>query len=306
MMTENGPLSLVIIGGFLGSGKTTLLKRMLNWEVKQDHTPIVIMSEFGELDIDSILIDREQITIKKIYGGCICCNMKLNLLLTIDEIYRTSPGSTVYLETTGVADPGGVLEALTPAIDKGKVEIRKVILVYDASLNEALAEDRYMAEQQLLLADAIMINRCDTVTPEECVKASEYVESIKPNTPQFRTVYANVDPAELMEAVGNNEHLQSQPIDSERYINAVFSQQKPLKKECLVAWLERLPEEVLRVKGFVRFSSEGGLFEVQAVRTRYSINSFENIMRQRSILVIIARHPLPDKLLEELEKCASD
>jgi len=306
MITKNKPLSLVIVGGFLGSGKTTLLKNMLNWEVNQNHKPIVIMSEFGELDIDSILIDSDQITIKKIFGGCVCCNMKLNLQVTIDELFRTSPGSTVYLETTGVADPGGVLEAIAPAINKGQVEIQKVILVYDASLNEALAEDRYMAEQQLLLADAILINRCDTVTPEECEKASEYVGSIKPNTPHFRTVYANVDPAELMETGRTKNNLHSPTFDSERYVNVAFIQQKPLKKECLVAWLEKLPEEVLRVKGFVRFSSEDGLFEVQAVRKHYSINSFKNIIRQRSVLVIIAHRKLPEKLLEDLEKCATD
>ena len=296
----------MIVSGFLGSGKTTLLKNMLDWEIKQGHKPIVIMSEFGELDIDSTLIEREQISIKKIMGGCVCCNMKLALLVTIDELYRISPGSTVYLETTGVADPGGVLEAITPAINKGKVEIRKVILVYDASLNEALVEDRYMAEHQLLLADAILINRCDTVTPEDCEKASELVGSIKPNTPHFRTVYANVDPAKLMETVGTNNHLHSQTFDSEHYINAVFTEQKPLKKNCLVAWLEKLPKEVLRVKGFVRFSTEDGIFEIQAVRRRYNINSFKTIMRQRSVLVIVARNHLPENLMRDLEKCTAD
>jgi G3E family GTPase len=296
----------VIVGGFLGSGKTTLLKHMLNWEVNQNHKPIVIMSEFGKLDIDSILIDSEQITIKKIYGGCVCCSMKLNLLVTIDELYSTSPGSTVYLETTGVADPGGVLEAIAPAINKGKVEIKQVILVYDASLSEALAEDRFMAEQQLLLADVILINRCDTVTPEECEKASEYVESIKPNSPIFRTIYANVDPVELMDSVGTNSYLHSQTVDSERYVSVAFTQQKPLNKNCFMAWLENLPEEVLRIKGFVRFSSESGLFEIQAVRNHYNIDSLKNIIRQRSVLVIVAHNPLPENLLKDLEKCATD
>lgn len=306
MIASNKPLSLVIIGGFLGSGKTTLLKRMLDWEVSQKHKPTVIMSEFGELDIDSILIDREQIKIKKIYGGCVCCNMKLNLLTTIDELYRISPGSTVYLETTGVADPAGVLEAITPAIDKGKVEIRKVILVYDVSLNEALTKDQYMAEHQLLLADAILINRCDTVTPQDCDKAIEYVKSIKPDTPYFRTVYANVDTAELMDTVRSNNYPYSQTLTGEHYVNAVFSQKRPLMESCLVTWLRKLPEEVLRVKGFVKFSTEGSLFEVQAVRKRYSISSFKTMIRQSSVLVIIARNHMPENLLTDLEKCTTD
>jgi G3E family GTPase len=179
-------------------------------------------------------------------------------------------------------------------------------LVYDASLNEALAKDQYMAEHQLLLADVILINRCDTVTPEECEKASEYVGSIKPNTPHFRTVYANIDPAELMGTVTTDDYHHSQTVDSELYVNTVFTQQKPLIKSCLMAWLNKLPEEILRVKGFVRFSNEDGLFEVQAVRKHYTINSFKTITRQRSVLVIVAHNHLPENLLKDLEKCATN
>lgn len=306
MDSNNNPLSLVIIGGFLGSGKTTLLKRLLDWEIGQKHKPMVIMSEFGELDIDGILIDKEQIKTTKIYGGCICCDLKFKLSDTIDELYRLSPGSTVYLETTGVADPAGVLEAITPAINKGKVTVKKVILVYDASMNEALIEDRYIAERQLLLADAILINRCDTISPQECEKAVAYVRSIKPNTPLFRTVHVNIDPVELMDAAGASDYLHGQTFTSERYVNVAFTQQKPLQKSCLVAWLEKLPEEVLRVKGFVRFSGEDGIFEVQAVRKSYSISSFKTIIRQRSVLVIVARNRLPENLLEDLEKCTAE
>ena len=48
---------ITIIGGFLGSGKTTLLKRLVDWEFSQDRVPQVIMSEFGDFDIDGKILE---------------------------------------------------------------------------------------------------------------------------------------------------------------------------------------------------------------------------------------------------------
>ena len=67
-MNQSRALEIVLIGGFLGSGKTTLLKRLLTWEIEHGTKPIVIMNEFGELDIDSRLIDNGQIEIRRLSG----------------------------------------------------------------------------------------------------------------------------------------------------------------------------------------------------------------------------------------------
>jgi G3E family GTPase len=300
------PLNLVIIGGFLGSGKTTLLKQLLEWDIKQNRSPVVVMSEFGELDIDSALLDTKKVDIKKLFGGCVCCDLKLKLLLMVDELFRTSAGRKVYLETTGVADPGGVLEAIAPAINKEQIKIDKVILVYDASLTEALAEDQYMAERQLLLADVILVNRCDTVTSEECLRAVEYIKSVKPNTPVFKTVYANINPLALLEIGRTDDQSSYQPLNSDRYTSRALTFKSLLKRERLEEWLNNLPSAILRVKGFVRLSGEEGLFEVQAVRRHFTINSLSAITRYISVLVFISNEVLSEHVFTDLEKYAKE
>jgi G3E family GTPase len=301
---ENSPLEIVLVGGFLGSGKTTLLKRLLDWEIAQGIKPVVIMNEFGQLDIDSSLIDSGQVDIRRLSGGCICCDMRLALTALLEELAEKSPGAHIFTETTGVADPAGVLEAIAPVAQKGKITVRKVLLVYDASLGEALQEDQYTAQRQLLMADAILINRIDTVTPEEVEIAVEQVTQVKPGVPLFQTAYCDVDPAELLVGDSRAEYPSGTPPSTDHYRSLAFVVDDPVNRKCLEDWLAHLPEDVLRVKGFVRLADEQGLFEVQAVRQRHSIVPFESLARRRSVLVAVAHPQDSEDLIKSLEECA--
>ena len=305
-MQQNHPLEIVLIGGFLGSGKTTLLKRLLDWEIAQGAKPIVIMNEFGQLDIDSRLIDKGQIVVRRLSGGCICCDMRLALTNTLEELAQNTPGAHVYLETTGVADPAGVLEAIAPVAKKGKIVVKKVLLVYDASLGEALQEDQYTAQRQLLMADLILINRCDTVSPEEVETAVKQVTQLKPDVPLYRTAYCEVDPAELLTGERAAEYPSATPPSTDNYRSLAFVVDKPLSRKCLEDWLSDLPSDVLRVKGFVRLAGEDGLWEVQAVRQRHTLTPFDSLARQRSVLVAVAHPEGADSLINGLEECAED
>jgi G3E family GTPase len=301
---SDDPLEIVVIGGFLGSGKTTLLKRILDWEIGQGTKPTVIMNEFGELDIDSRLIDDGQIEIRRLSGGCICCDMRLALTNALEELAEKSPGARVYLETTGVADPAGVLEAIAPVADKGKMVLKKVLLVYDASLGDALQEDQYTAQRQLLLADVIMINRCDTVSLEEVERAVKQATQIKPDVPLYRTAYCDVEAAELLTGESAAEYPSATPQSTGNYRSLAFTVDRPLSRDCLEGWLSSLDDDVLRVKGFVRLAGEEGLFEVQAVRQRHTLRPFESLARQRSVLVAVAHSQVADSLARGLQECA--
>ena len=305
-MQQNHPLEIVLIGGFLGSGKTTLLKRLLDWEIEQGTRPIVIMNEFGELDIDSHLIDNGQIEIRRLSGGCICCDMRLALTNALEELAENSSGAHAYLETTGVADPAGVLEAIAPVAKKGKIIVKKLLLVYDASLGEALQEDQYTAQRQLLMADVILINRCDTVSPGEVETAVKQVRELKPDVPLYRTAYCDVDPSELLVGVSTAEYPSATPASTDNYRSLAFVADKPLLRQCFEDWLGNLPSDVLRVKGFVRLLDEDGLFEVQAVRQHRTIRPFESLARQRSVLVAVAHPEGADSLVSGLQECVAD
>jgi len=84
---------IVIIGGFLGSGKTTLLKKLLEWEFERGTRPQVIMSEFGDFDVDGAIIGDDRIDISAIVSGCICCSSRDELAYALTGMLRSAPGS---------------------------------------------------------------------------------------------------------------------------------------------------------------------------------------------------------------------
>jgi G3E family GTPase len=92
---KSGPCRVFIIAGFLGSGKTTLLKHLLEWKINRGQRPYVIMSEFGDIDIDGILVSDHRIDLNSIIGGCVCCDLRDELARSLLEITHKEPGSTV-------------------------------------------------------------------------------------------------------------------------------------------------------------------------------------------------------------------
>ena len=66
-------LPLTIISGYLGAGKTSLINRLL----AEDHglNLMVIVNDFGSINIDADLIEVEQNNLIALSNGCVCCTI---------------------------------------------------------------------------------------------------------------------------------------------------------------------------------------------------------------------------------------
>ena len=76
---------LTLITGPLGSGKTTLLRHIL--EVVPQKLAI-LMNEFGEIAIDSQIIEGKNIRIADLGGGCVCCSLLGEFEAAVSEVTR--------------------------------------------------------------------------------------------------------------------------------------------------------------------------------------------------------------------------
>lgn len=157
---------VTILTGFLGSGKTTMLNRLLEESVSENTA--VIINEFGDTSIDSHLVILTKEEIIEINSGCICCNMRQDLITLLQNINIENKNiDRVIIETTGLADPAPVIQTffMEESISHA-FEIDSVITMIDGKhISKHLYEDE--VKSQIAFTDTMIINKIDLIDEDE-------------------------------------------------------------------------------------------------------------------------------------------
>src|SRR5437870_8995254 len=91
---------ITLITGPLGSGKTTLLRHIL---ATHPAKIAVVMNEFGEIAIDTKIIEGKNIRIAELGGGCVCCSLLGEFEAAITEIIEKVDRKSTRLNSSHVA-----------------------------------------------------------------------------------------------------------------------------------------------------------------------------------------------------------
>lgn len=179
---------IMLITGSLGSGKTTLLRRIL------DFAPFriaVLMNEFGELAIDSRVIEGKNVDIIELAGGCVCCSMTGEFEAAVREIIEVIGPDFIVVEATGVAES----DALVFEVEDNLPEVRldSVVCIVDAYLGVRHPHVGYVSRTHIESAEIILINKADLVTPAEAETVETQVRKHNDRAAMLRTVNCCVD-----------------------------------------------------------------------------------------------------------------
>ena len=165
-MIASEKIPATVLTGFLGAGKTTLLNHILTAE--HGKKIAVIVNEFGEVGIDQQLVIGADEEIFEMNNGCICCTVRGDLIRIISNLMRRrNKFDHLLIETTGLADPGPVIQTFFMDEDVHKqVALDAVVTVVDAKHVSQHWGDREVIEQ-IGFADVILLNKTDLVTNDE-------------------------------------------------------------------------------------------------------------------------------------------
>jgi G3E family GTPase len=163
-----------VVTGFLGSGKTTLIARVLRDPAFA--RTAVIVNEFGEIGLDHELIASSDETLLALTTGCLCCAVRSDLVATLLELRaRAEAGEIAFdrvlIETSGLADPAPILQALMTDRDVAAgYRLDTVLTVVDAVLGEAALDRHPEARRQVALADCLVLSKTDLAGPSAMLR----------------------------------------------------------------------------------------------------------------------------------------
>ena len=291
---------VTVLTGFLGSGKTTLLNAWLRLPALSDAA--VIVNEFGEIGIDHSLIASSNDNTIELSTGCLCCTVRGDLVETLRELTEkrargeVRPFSRVIIETTGLADPVPVLQALITFPVARVYRLSRVVTVVDGVQGLGTLERHPEALKQVAVADEIVISKTDLETAGlEALAArlreinpgarQQHASSEAARSASFSDGVDVYDPATKPEQVldwlkaesfeqADDNHPGHHHHDANRHSKDIGSfcltYDEPLHWEQVAAWLDALvmahAEDLLRVKGLLDIRGEQQPIVVQAVQ----------------------------------------
>lgn len=291
---------ITLLTGYLGSGKTTLINHIL---AGQDQYKIaVIVNDIGEVNIDAALIEQGGIVTERddslvaLSNGCICCNLKMDLVGQIMDIVKQDKFDYIVIEASGICEPIPIAQTITmlPELagdnQQGDLcRLDSIVTVVDAlrlkdefecgnSLNQTDIDEEDIEKliiEQLEFCNIIILNKVDELSKEELGSVKAVIKSIQPRAKIIETNYSKVDIKEILdtklfdleastmtagwiEALENpEEEEESEEVLEYGISTFVYYRRGPFKRKMFYEWLDtKWDKSIIRSKGVVYFTDE--------------------------------------------------
>ena len=282
-----------IITGFLGSGKTTLLNKLLRHPDMKDTA--VAINEFGEVGLDQLFVGVHDGNTIVMDNGCICCTMRGDLEETVLGIYAMGESGEVpafrrlVIETTGLADPAPILQAmLSNPIISHIFRVDSIVTTVDAVFGDRQLDEHYESVKQAAIADRLVITKSDLADRDATAGLRQRLAALNPGAQIIPVQHGEIEPQRLLGAnlfsLGNkspdvqrwlsedayaddhdhhpdsHDHPPDLNRHDERISTFCLTSEQPLQWRSFSRWLSRLKiersDDLLRVKGILNLVGE--------------------------------------------------
>lgn len=294
-------LAVTIVTGFLGSGKTTFLDNYIQYLLQRDENPQLIVNEVGNFDVNNQL--SHDINVIPILNGCVCCDLKQDLLIQMKQLIANRQTDHIVIEATGIANP---LEIVAACQDPEIIdEVAQPFIIGIADASTFVARDNYtqqtkqLMEEQLKVCSLILVNKMDLIADASRENLTQ-LRAINDKAAIFYTEYGQVTEKQLNAVSQQDIDFEHTHGDHHNINTLNYTFTSPIDRRLFYQFILRLPENVLRLKGFVKFRDEPEtIYEFQYA---FGVPNYQPIECDKNlIIVIIGEHLDVERIKNKLD-----
>ncbi|WP_372022808.1 GTP-binding protein (plasmid) [Tistrella mobilis] len=293
------PVPVLVVTGYLGAGKTTLINSLL--ADAGGRRIAAIVNDFGAINIDEELIRARTDTVVGLANGCVCCTLQGDLLRTLKLLLARDPSPDhIIVEASGVADPAGIIQALSDPVLWKSTRLDAVLCVVDAEDLVASPARRAdpLWQAQLAAASFVVLAKAGGL---DARAAADLARSLSPRgkPPVIDTAREPLPVALLLDGGPDLPALPGRRFTAtaatgeshagSRFATTTWQSAGPVSLVALQALIGALAPVLVRAKGIFRFTEKPGqTWLLQMVGQRVTLAPLSGDYPEGCRLVLIA------------------
>lgn len=280
-------IPILIVSGYLGSGKTTFINNLLS---EPSGLKIgVIVNDFGAINIDSMLVEQVADEIVSLSNGCLCCTLSNELDDSINKLaYQGSNLDLIIIEASGIADPSQMIQLVLKSQNQYSYLMDSIYIIDGANFIDFMHENHFIAELGIMTSKLILLNKIDLVSPTDLAEIETIINEINKDALLIKTKDAKIN-LELLLDHKHNEYVQTKLGQNHESVCKHCGHNHEHNEECehhhdhehehkhenihgltshsfesneifdpllITDFLNHLPKEIYRLKGFINFGKK--------------------------------------------------
>ena len=320
-------INVYIVSGFLGAGKTTFIQKLLS-EKKFDKV-MLLENEFGEVGVDGAFFDKS-LNIKEINNGCICCSLQGDFEDALEEIEGMGV-SDLIIEPSGVGKLSEIINVIRGDDDFRIVS--HICIVDVKTCRKYHVNFKEYFNDQVKAANAIILSHTDVADEETIKQAIEIVKELNEDAIIVDRPIEKMSIEQLLDVIvsggdilpevdeeeehhhhhdhdhehehhhdhdhehhhHDHHHHHDDDDEDEPFKNLILRPEHRFTKAELEEIFTKIPEDIIRIKGYVLGQSETLYFNY--VLNEYNI--FSGSDKDEALVSIIGTQ-IDHELFEEL------
>lgn len=263
-------MPLVLLAGFLGAGKTRLLSQLIPALHARGTRSRVVLNDFENASIDAARLGELEALVTPLNGECVCCGSLRELLDTLYAVPAAADDdrAVMFIEANGATETDELLSHLSADVRLAHFSLPLQVTVVDAGRWQRRWWHNGLERAQVSTATHVVLNWTERLGPAATQRVQAALTSLNPRAAQIDAMALAAELDDLAQSLRHappatrGQRLVSPGSAARPHKHPFGSATLPLpdvvERRQFMAFVQQLPEAVVRAKGLVRFADEPG------------------------------------------------